>query len=221
MGPTWVLSAPDGSHVGPMNLAIRDIAARSNCPGCIQAHWPHSTVREWSEPHQQWPAWLPSVSLGADWIQLGSVTTNLNNRLTGAKFTGGTDSRSAGTGPSQMLSILTAGSLGCPSPLPNCFEKHLKHMPLIWQNTKQGIQNFVQCWKRLVTFKQTECFVFWGVCRHVVSHAEFTCPSCSFLVTNNVNKSWHSPTKLVSKVNKEVLCLWKYTHKKLGFSLSG
>ena len=25
MGPIWVLSAPDGSHVGPMNLAIRDI----------------------------------------------------------------------------------------------------------------------------------------------------------------------------------------------------
>ena len=25
MGPTWVLSAPDGRHVGPMNLAIRDI----------------------------------------------------------------------------------------------------------------------------------------------------------------------------------------------------
>ena len=24
MGPTWVLSAPDGRHVGPMNLAIRD-----------------------------------------------------------------------------------------------------------------------------------------------------------------------------------------------------
>ena len=23
MGPTWVLSAPDGPHVGPMNLAIR------------------------------------------------------------------------------------------------------------------------------------------------------------------------------------------------------
>ena len=27
MGPTWVLSAPDGPHVGPMNLAIRTIAA--------------------------------------------------------------------------------------------------------------------------------------------------------------------------------------------------
>ena len=26
MGPTWVLSAPGGSHVGPMNLAIRDIS---------------------------------------------------------------------------------------------------------------------------------------------------------------------------------------------------
>ena len=26
MGPIWVLSAPDGPHVGPMNLAIRDIA---------------------------------------------------------------------------------------------------------------------------------------------------------------------------------------------------
>ena len=24
MGPTWLLSAPDGSHIGPMNLAIRD-----------------------------------------------------------------------------------------------------------------------------------------------------------------------------------------------------
>ena len=27
MGPTWVLAAPDGPHVGPMNLAIRDYAA--------------------------------------------------------------------------------------------------------------------------------------------------------------------------------------------------
>ena len=25
MGPIWVLSAPDGPHVGPINLAIRDI----------------------------------------------------------------------------------------------------------------------------------------------------------------------------------------------------
>ena len=26
MGPTWVLSAPDGPHVGPMNLAIREVS---------------------------------------------------------------------------------------------------------------------------------------------------------------------------------------------------
>ena len=25
MGPTWALSAPDGPHVGPMNLTIRDV----------------------------------------------------------------------------------------------------------------------------------------------------------------------------------------------------
>ena len=25
MGPTWDLSAPDGPHIGPMNLAIRDV----------------------------------------------------------------------------------------------------------------------------------------------------------------------------------------------------
>ena len=25
MGPTWVLLAPDASHIGPMNLAIREV----------------------------------------------------------------------------------------------------------------------------------------------------------------------------------------------------
>ena len=29
MGPTWVLSAPDGPHVGPMNLAIREASVKS------------------------------------------------------------------------------------------------------------------------------------------------------------------------------------------------
>ena len=29
MGPTWVLSAPDGPHVGPMNLAIRGVMMTS------------------------------------------------------------------------------------------------------------------------------------------------------------------------------------------------
>ena len=26
MGPTWVLSAPNGTHIGPMNLAIMAVA---------------------------------------------------------------------------------------------------------------------------------------------------------------------------------------------------
>ena len=47
MGPTWVLSAPDGPHVGPMSLAIRSvIRARrtwnlcqfSNCPYVTQCY---------------------------------------------------------------------------------------------------------------------------------------------------------------------------------------
>ena len=28
-GPTWVLSAPDGPHVGPMNVAIREVILRN------------------------------------------------------------------------------------------------------------------------------------------------------------------------------------------------
>ena len=31
MGPTWVLSASDGPHVGPMNLAIRDTMRYTLC----------------------------------------------------------------------------------------------------------------------------------------------------------------------------------------------
>ena len=31
MGPTWVLSAPDGPHDGPMNLAIRDYSDTTPC----------------------------------------------------------------------------------------------------------------------------------------------------------------------------------------------
>ena len=37
MGSTWVLSAPDGPHVGPMNLAIRDIP---NVAGIHFKPWP-------------------------------------------------------------------------------------------------------------------------------------------------------------------------------------
>ena len=35
MGPTWVLSAPDGPHVGPMNLAIWGIYPRKYVGPCM------------------------------------------------------------------------------------------------------------------------------------------------------------------------------------------
>ena len=38
MGPTWVLSAPDGPHVGPMILAIRVL---------INIHWPVFNIECW------------------------------------------------------------------------------------------------------------------------------------------------------------------------------
>ena len=39
MGPTWVLSAPDGPHVGPMNLAVR------GCLKGIPLCWQYRTNR--------------------------------------------------------------------------------------------------------------------------------------------------------------------------------
>ena len=49
IGPTWILSAPDGPHVGPMNLAIRGLSLRlvhqlwceSSMAGCCSAEANH------------------------------------------------------------------------------------------------------------------------------------------------------------------------------------
>ena len=38
MGPTWVLSAPDGPHVGPMNLAIRGLNQKWPSPPMLKLH---------------------------------------------------------------------------------------------------------------------------------------------------------------------------------------
>ena len=35
MGPTWVLSAPDGPHIGPMNYDIRAYANPTHIRHCI------------------------------------------------------------------------------------------------------------------------------------------------------------------------------------------
>ena len=39
MGPTLILSSPDGSHVGPMNLAIRGCLSQLNMRGSRPRLW--------------------------------------------------------------------------------------------------------------------------------------------------------------------------------------
>ena len=49
MGPTWVLSAPDGSHVGPMNFAPRGILVlRGLCNNCREHSVTTLTLSKWS-----------------------------------------------------------------------------------------------------------------------------------------------------------------------------
>ena len=52
MGPTWILSAPDGPHVGPMNLAIREHIQQQDP---VVMYICESPVRPWSrysgDPH--------------------------------------------------------------------------------------------------------------------------------------------------------------------------
>ena len=48
MGPTWVLSAPDGPHIGPMNLDIR-----------VPAYKLPALYQEW--PPYIW-VWTPGIS---------------------------------------------------------------------------------------------------------------------------------------------------------------
>ena len=69
MGPTWVLSAPDGPHVGPMNLVIRDV-----CCGLLLIKFTHiiqdyftgtgalilSSHTQWSNP--EWYAYIDCMN---------------------------------------------------------------------------------------------------------------------------------------------------------------
>ena len=58
MGPTWVLSAPDGPHVGPMNLAIRACSGNHKMKGCYLCSWrdrlPNSFNSPWSSDDTLW-----------------------------------------------------------------------------------------------------------------------------------------------------------------------
>ena len=53
MGPTWVLSAPDGPHVGPMNLATRVVASDSqiSCHTYCFGFFPAELHTELLEPN--------------------------------------------------------------------------------------------------------------------------------------------------------------------------
>ena len=57
MGPTWVLSAPNGSHVVPMNLAIREVLLIYIFPTIIS---PAPASLATMVKHAGWPAipWL-------------------------------------------------------------------------------------------------------------------------------------------------------------------
>ena len=55
MGPTWILSAPDGPHVGPMNLAIRDVCQNLQ-------HW-LQPIRGWIFAHNCKPHFPIDMSL--------------------------------------------------------------------------------------------------------------------------------------------------------------
>ena len=49
MGPTWDLSAPDGPHVGPMNLATRVVSTRNELVYLIMV-----IIDNWHELHVEW-----------------------------------------------------------------------------------------------------------------------------------------------------------------------
>ena len=56
MGPTWVLSVPDGPHVGPMNLAIR--AGNQELSWCrLRHHWGHRCRHDNLWGHQWRHSW--------------------------------------------------------------------------------------------------------------------------------------------------------------------
>ena len=82
MGPTWVLSAPDGPHVGPMNLAIR-VSLRNPAAYFSKYYSPYRCIagresgicfvnyRFQTRLHSWLVTWISSlVTLGIYWCQL-------------------------------------------------------------------------------------------------------------------------------------------------------
>ena len=75
MGPTWLLPAPDGPHVGPMNLAIRGKSSFFKVLGCHQTS---------DTPLMYLNSSPPSAAYMCQWIG-SSLVQIMACRLFGAK----------------------------------------------------------------------------------------------------------------------------------------
>ena len=75
MGPTWVLSAPDGPHIDPMNLAIRVNL-------CTQYRQFSVGYRQFSVGYRQFSVGYRQFSVGYRQFSVGYLTsTGLIKRL--------------------------------------------------------------------------------------------------------------------------------------------
>ena len=77
MGSTWVLSAPEGPHVGPMNLAIRDYSLFTAAKSGIMKH--NQYQRKQTSLILLWKDNLPNWCMGH--IQSERQTQSFSNRL--------------------------------------------------------------------------------------------------------------------------------------------
>ena len=70
MGPTWVLSAPDGPHDGPMNLAIRVVAIRAIFAAVLSAIG-NSCVC--SSPEMDWADVIFFTEISSNFIRRSNI----------------------------------------------------------------------------------------------------------------------------------------------------
>ena len=86
MGPTWVLSAPDGPHVGPMNLAMKEVIlvfSRYQFSKEIRLSiWQPSTINprlydNWWRLRQTWTSEIMLVPVTTTRTTLNSERNNL------------------------------------------------------------------------------------------------------------------------------------------------
>ena len=57
MGPTWDLPAPDGPHVGPINLSIRDVSPNLNTRSHFHAELMRPQMKLWYIFSSSWNIW--------------------------------------------------------------------------------------------------------------------------------------------------------------------